>query len=425
MADEGNHDQLISEFCDLTGASPAEAQQFLAANRWDLSGAAAEFYTSQEEGISSAQGDAEETPQEPEVYTGPRTLDGRPAPQSIPSVGSSSRAAAPPQRRGVGGIQTLGSIAQPPTRRGGHGHGHDDDDDSDDSDYGQDEPRDLFAGGEKSGLAVQDPNQKRNEQPRKVVEDILKKARANTPRTQEPAAPPSRFRGSGQTLGGDDTPSQVIPDPNAAAPQQGPVQTRILHLWEDGFSIDDGELRRFDDEQNAADLYMIRQGRAPLHLMGVRNDQPVDVQLHKHEEKYKAPPKVYKPFSGGGHRLGSPTPGGPSTSTATAPTSIAPAPATATSSGSAAPDVELDSSQPTLTLRIQLTDGSRLPARFNASHTIGDVYGFIERALPGSNSRPWVLATTFPNKEHTDKSLALGEVAEFKRGGTAVQKWKD
>jgi UBX domain-containing protein 1 len=74
-------------------------------------------------------------------------------------------------------------------------------------------------------------------------------------------------------------------------------------------------------------------------------------------------------------------------------------------------------------LRIQLADGTRLPARFNATHTIGDVYGFIARALPSSNERPWVLATTFPNKDHTDKSLALGDVAEFKRGGTAVQKW--
>jgi UBX domain-containing protein 1 len=34
-----------------------------------------------------------------------------------------------------------------------------------------------------------------------------------------------------------------------------------------------------------------------------------------------------------------------------------------------------------------------------------------------------VLATTFPNKEHTDKDLVLGDMAEFKKGGTAVVKW--
>jgi UBX domain-containing protein 1 len=238
----------------------------------------------------------------------------------------------------------------------------------------------------------------------------------------EPAvAPPSRFRGSGMTLGGDDTPSQVIPDPSPRAPELGPTQTRILHLWNDGFSIEDGPLRRFDDAQNAADLAMIRQGRAPLHLMGVRPDQPVDVQLIKHDEDYKPQPKVYKPFSGSGQRLGSPTPGGSGFSTAPTPVAT-PAPAAAAAS-SPAPQVNVDSSIPTLNLRIQLADGTRLPARFNTTHTVGDVYSFIGRATPSSNTRPWVLATTFPNKDHTDRSLVLGEMPEFKKGGTAVQKW--
>jgi UBX domain-containing protein 1 len=372
---------------------------------------------------------------EPEPYTGPRTLDGRPAPASIPTVGSSS--SAPPKKKG--GFATLDSLGQPPAGgHAGHGHAHDDDDDSDDEDFEPgEEPRDLFAGGEKSGLAVQDPSNRDRNDPRKVVNDILKKARAYViptlsccsannsrnaarPGGGEPSssAPPSRFRGSGMTLGGDDTPSQVVPDPTPRAADPGPTQIRILHLWEDGFSIEDGPLRRFDDPQNAADLQMIRQGRAPLHLMGVRPDQPVDVQLIKHEDRYKAPPKVYKPFSGSGQRLGSPTPG-PSTTTAAAPVAAAPAAASAPT----IPQPEIDSSQPTLSLRIQLANGTRLPARFNATHTIGDVYGFISRALPSSNERPWVLATTFPNKDHTDKSLALGDVPEFKRGGTAVQKW--
>jgi UBX domain-containing protein 1 len=154
--------------------------------------------------------------------------------------------------------------------------------------------------------------------------------------------------------------------------------------------------------------------------MGVRADQAVDVQLIKHDENYKPPPKIYKPFSGSGQRLGSPTPGGSGLEAAPAAT---PAPTAASSSTPAAPEVPVDSAQPTLTLRVQLANGTRLPARFNTTHTIGDVYGFIERALPGSSDRPWVLATTFPNKEHTDKSLVLGEMGEFKRGGVAVQKW--
>jgi UBX domain-containing protein 1 len=75
-------------------------------------------------------------------------------------------------------------------------------------------------------------------------------------------------------------------------------------------------------------------------------------------------------------------------------------------------------------LRIQLPDGTRLPARFNTNQTVGDVYEFIQRSSPATNAREWVLSTTFPNQEHENKGLVLGEMAEFKRGGTAVVKWK-
>lgn len=243
----------------------------------------------------------------------------------------------------------------------------------------------------------------------------------------EPAAPAgpssSRFRGSGQTLGGDGVESQTIPDPfgnpiptarNDAAPQE-----RVLHLWADGFSIDDGELHRFDDPENAADLELIRQGRAPLHLMNVSYDQPVDVKLQQHQENYRRLPRVYRPFGGEGRRLGSPVPGDGNTAPAPAPTSAA-APA---SGSNEQPWTGVDESQPTLMLRIQMPDGTRLPARFNTTNTVDDVYQYVQRTSSATKSRPWVLATTFPNKEHTDKSLVLGEMPEFKKGGTAVVKW--
>lgn len=126
-----------------------------------------EYYTSQEEGGIAAEPEPE--PQVTDTYTGPRTLDGRPAPESAPPASRSTGKA--PARKG--GIQTLGSLGGGAS--GAHaGHSHDDDDD-DDSDFEPDEqPRDLFAGGEKSGLAVQDPS-KAND-PRKIVNDLIKKA---------------------------------------------------------------------------------------------------------------------------------------------------------------------------------------------------------------------------------------------------------
>lgn len=252
---------------------------------------------------------------------------------------------------------------------------------------------------------------------------------SNTPRPGEPAGgattgSASRFHGSGQTLGGDDAPSQVIPSTHAApSTQQEPVR-RILHLWNDGFSVEDGPLKRFDDPAHEADLQMIRSGRAPLHLMGVSPDQPVDVQLNKHDEDYTAPAKKYTPFGGTGNRLGSPVPGASSTSTTAAPRASSPSTsASASTSTSASTSIPLDTTQPTLSLRIQLADGTRLPARFNPTHTVGDIYDFIARATTDSGERAWVVATTFPSQEHTDKTQVLGEMAEFRRGGTAVQKW--
>lgn len=227
------------------------------------------------------------------------------------------------------------------------------------------------------------------------------------------------------TLGGDGVESRAIPDPNAVEGAAGGSSTdepqeRVLHLWHDGFSIDGGELRRFDDPANSQDLNMIRAGRAPLHLMNVRYDQPVDVKLNQHDEDYRLLPEYFNAFSGGGRRLGSEVPGdGNTTAAPTAAATSAPA----TSAGTSASATNVDESQPTITLRIQLPDGTRLPARFNVSQTIDDVYEFVQRASSNTQQRPWVLATTFPNKDHTDRSLVLGEMPEFKKGGTAVVKW--
>ena len=84
----------------------------------------------------------------------------------------------------------------------------------------------------------------------------------------------------------------------------------------------------------------------------------------------------------------------------------------------------VDESQPTVVLQIRLGDGTRLTSRFNTTNTVGDVYRFVNAASPISQSRPWALMTTFPSKELDDQNSVLGDLAEFKRGGVVVQKWK-
>jgi UBX domain-containing protein 1 len=240
--------------------------------------------------------------------------------------------------------------------------------------------------------------------------------------------PPTHFRGAGTTLGGDDAPSRTIPDPNAAA-ANNPAPTerahRELHLWRDGFSVDDGALFRYDDPANARTLEMINTGHAPLHILNVEHGQEVDVEVHAHkDEDYKQPKKKYVPFGGSGQRLGSPTPGASSASAPPAPAAATTSSAPAAATDSAPPTVDVDSSTPTITLQIRLGDGTRLQSRFNTTHTIGDVYDFVARASPASQEREYALMTTFPSKELTDKAQALGDMSEFKRGGVVVQKWK-
>ncbi|KAJ3556453.1 hypothetical protein NPX13_g10132 [Xylaria arbuscula] len=390
-----DHDALTSEFVNATGASVEQATQYLAASNWDVAVAAESYFADDDDEMNTARDSG---------------------------VGASSSAAPPdytgPHHRRKKGLVTLSSL--------GGGHAHDDDDDDDDDDDHDDAAhRDTYAGGEKSGLAVQDPNQ-----PRRIVKDLLSKAKSNA-RRPEASAPPeasssSRFRGSGQTLGGEGAESRVIPDPRASSSRARPpgveTQERELHIWRDGFSIDDGELHRFDDPANTEDLRMIQSGRAPLHLMNVRYDDPVDVKLKQHDENWRQLPKKYKPFGGEGRRLGSPVPGEsaatPSASSTTGTSNLR----TVESSSANAPSSSVDESQPTITIRIQMPDGTRLPARFNTSQTVDDIYDFISRASPELREGGWVLATTFPNKDHTDKSLVIGEMGEFKKGGTAVVK---
>ena len=245
------------------------------------------------------------------------------------------------------------------------------------------------------------------------------------PRPTDPSAPPAaaptNFSGTARTLGGDDTPSEVIPDPTSSTPRRAAPVERVLHFWSDGFSVDDGPLYRNDDPANAEILAHIRQGRAPMDILNVERSQEVDVKLDPHDEKYKQPKKKYKPFEGGGQRLGSPTPGGAVTSSSATMSLPSIPTANAASSQTDPSAISIDDSAPTLSLQIRLGDGTRLVSRFNTTHTIGDVYEFVRASQP--QGREFALMTTFPSAELKDMGKVLGEMSEFKRGGTVVQKW--
>lgn len=165
MAD---HDALALQLMEFVpNTTPEQATQYLSAHNWDLDSAAAALMADMDEAEGNAAAAAPESAssasQASPGYTGPRTLDGRPAPQA---AASSSRSKPPAKKKG---LATLSSI-------GGGGHDHDDDDSDDDHD--DDDPsRRTYAGGEKSGLAVQDPNQGRPD-PKSIINDLLAKAKS-------------------------------------------------------------------------------------------------------------------------------------------------------------------------------------------------------------------------------------------------------
>lgn len=121
------------------------------------------FYNPQEEAAESQDEDMpnagvpSSTSDIPHPGGGRRLGDGPSDPQPIPTT--SSQSSRPPKRAAAQKkFATLGDFGNDP-------HGHDD---PNDSDY-DDEKHDLFAGGEKSALAVQNPDD--------LKKKILEKAR--------------------------------------------------------------------------------------------------------------------------------------------------------------------------------------------------------------------------------------------------------
>lgn len=406
-ADAGD---LIAQYCDITNQTPdavsflrlhrrkqptdssIQARQELAQHGWDVEEAVAQHFQ------------PEHAAADPVPPTQPVQ------PQSTPAQSSNSGKKPAGQRPKQ---MTLDDLKKAEEQSAGE----------EDDEEGQD----MFAGGEKSGLAVHNPGQ--SSKPEDHFKNIMKQARANRDRPAGSSeeedtaqAGSSNFVGRAQTLGGDEAESQVIEDPQAMRrPQQQslPRVTRTLHLWADGVSIDDGPLFRFDDPANQGIMQEINRGRAPLALLDVQPEQEVDLNLEPHkDENYVQPKKKYQAFGGQGQRLGSPVPSAGSTTTA-APSSSA---ASASASQAAAPSV--DESAPTVRLQIRLGDGTQLRSRFNTTHTIGDVYAFVDASSPASTQRAYALMTTFPPKDLEDRSAVLGDMAEFKRGGVMVQKWK-
>ncbi|KAF9210249.1 hypothetical protein CPC16_005926 [Podila verticillata] len=385
-----DHNELIAQFVSISGATAEQAQFYLEANNWDINTATSNFYEEPDTTTSARESSAavHDTDDEED-----EDLD-----DIVARTGSTSdgkrKADSSSGGRKQGGIATLRDFAK------------EDSEDEEDSDQ---EPQNYFAGGEKSGVMVQGPPGKKD--PNALVEDILKKAAKGGLAPEEAPQPQpkkSYFTGSGNRLGSEgetsssSAPVQAPQTPTRSTPTPEALETVTRHLtfWRNGYSLDDGPLMSYTDPANREFLDAINRGQAPIKYLNIKPGQPVEMRVAKRmDEDYKEPPKAPpKAFEGTGNRLGSvaspvsgsSTPGSfPSQSTSSAPV---PAPRS----------LQVDESQPVTSIQIRLADGSRMVARFNHTHTVNDIRGYINASQAGESSRAYVLQTSFPKKDLED-----------------------
>ncbi|CAK8531349.1 unnamed protein product [Lathyrus sativus] len=263
-----------------------------------------------------------------------------------------------------------------------------------DSDSDSDGPQEYYTGGEKSGMLVQDPS-KGND-----VDAIFNQARqlgaVERPldQLQEPPRSTS-FTGTGRLLSGETV-------QNASNSQQPESVVHNIVFWSNGFTVNDGPLRRLDDPANASFLESIKKSECPKELEPADRRSAVNVNLIRRNENYRQqePERIQVSFQGVGRTLGS-----SSNSVAPEPNVASTTPLTSAPPPSAG--LVVDQSLPSTSIQLRLADGTRLISHFNNHHTIGDIRAFIDASRPGGRQGYQLQMMGFPPKVLADETQTI------------------
>uniref|UniRef100_A0A0E0HTV6 UBX domain-containing protein n=1 Tax=Oryza nivara TaxID=4536 RepID=A0A0E0HTV6_ORYNI len=422
---------LVESFCGVTSATPQEAAFFLESHNWALESAVRSFYDSADGDASAAAADAADPPprqppppppasdgadsddedyvvgggdedQDDEDYVGDGDGDGEGDDDDDEDAAlAAEEAAASDERR-----RPLKRLKRGQNARGGSGSGKGNvrtlsdlgggkdsagSEDSEDDEYKP--PQELYTGGEKSGMVVRDRSKRKNR-----ADEIFKEAKRKGAKkgSFEARRKSKSFAGTGRLLTGESA--------EPVAPQSPESIVHNIYFWTNGFTVNDGPLRSFDDPANASFLKSIKNSECPSELEPADKKSQVNVNLVRKEEKCPEPVKRAAPFHGAAKTLGTPS---DNNSTPPEATSAAAA-ASSTETASKTVTITVDDSLPSTSLQIRFVDGSRMVARFNTSHTIADVRVFIDTTRPGE-AGDYTLQAGFPPKPLDDMSKTIEE----------------
>ena len=408
-------DGKLAEFATVTGCADADkARFFLESAAGDVAAAVEAFFE---------HGEGEGAPGSEDPAPGSGAPEG---PGAAPVAAATASPAARPTRStrstrstraaGKGNVRGFGDLGK--TSDGG---GDDDDD----------EPTEWYTGGAASGSVVQDPTKRKNPVGADRMRAALDGAREHgavdgtredlETRTGAGVSGASSFGGafvgSGRTLGSTaaeaSAPSAAAEKETADAPSSAAEapQTHVVTFWSNGFTVNDGPLRAYDDPRNTPFMEAVSKGQCPPELVPANPTTPININLVRKDADYEPPPEPkYVAFSGAGRTLASP----PSPTAAppeidTAPPD--PAKGTAKEKTPFSGEWSCDDSKPSASVQLRLRDGSRKVAKFNLTHTVRDVRAFIASAAPaaaGDGNYALQLAG-FPPERLDDEARAVGD----------------
>ncbi|XP_029048158.1 NSFL1 cofactor p47-like [Osmia bicornis bicornis] len=360
-----SHEELVSQFTDVTGVEPERARFYLESSAWQLEVALASFYENDEPPLINEA--TESTSEEDYRDISEKVVEGAKSSEMERKSGKDKST----PKSNIAMLSDLKDRESSPEDEEGQA---------------------FYAGGSKrSGQQILGPGKKKD-----IVSDMFKSCQrqsiAAEPK-QSGQQRPNTFSGTGYKLGQTSSDTEIV-TATSSNHQQTNSGLITLKLWKDGFTINDSDLRLYTDPESREFLETVKRGEIPAEIRQQiqGTEARLDMEDHRHET-YVPPKTKVKVFTGKGHMLGSPS---PATVGMTIPADLADQTA---NESQAKKQLNLDESKPVTTLQIRLADGTSVKVQLNLTHTINDLRQYIIAMRPQYAMREFSLLTAYPTKE--------------------------